>query len=118
MAVRFVTDPVPSTSGGGYFLVEPSDVSLVRVRIWRGETILATPPIFERQLGHVTAQPTPIPWNLKTARGAVVAPGRYIAYLECTPQTGGAKARKTASIPRLVSPKLSRYHRACENKSQ
>lgn len=82
--VRFVKDPATRPSGG-HFVVDMPLKCMVRVQIFRGEARRGG-PLFEDISDNVGPGPAPVPWNLRTRTGAIVAPGRYLAFLICTPK--------------------------------
>jgi len=92
---RFVRDPA-SRPAGGHFVLDTLVESKVRVQIWRGESRGRT-PICDYGADHVGPGLVPIPWDLRTNRGSNVPPGRYLAYLICTPRDARRKATKLFS---------------------
>jgi hypothetical protein len=84
---RFVADPARSPEGG-HFEVNLYLDSTVTVQIWSG-TIARGATVFQGQFHNVQAGGNRVPWDLKTRGGRLVAPGRYVAMLTCTPNQAG-----------------------------
>lgn len=92
---RFVADPAQRPKGGGFEVILYR-VSTVKVQIWSGTAARGT-PVYERQSPNVVPRPDPnpaipVPWDLRTTRGNLALPGRYVALLTCTPNEPGRAA--------------------------
>jgi len=82
--VRFVQDPAP-VAAEGHFELDLSLASDVEVSIWRGESTHGA-PLFTTRIPNVARGVNPVPWDLRTSRKAKVGPGRYLAWLVCSPK--------------------------------
>lgn len=91
--VRFLRDPAPRPAGGR-FEVDVLAESAVLVRIWQGEA-RGVSPLYEKRFDDVGPGLNPVPWDLRTSRGSIAPPGRYLANVICTPKD---KQRKPTNM--------------------
>lgn len=76
--------PNPARPPGGRFqLFLPAPASVL-ARIWVGGRQAGT-PVFSSKLPELPQGQNPIEWNLRNPRGGLVATGRYMGRLDCSP---------------------------------